>query len=452
MIPRTTPSQVLKQPRQEQLLPGQLLLSSVTPSPHPHQKKGRQLKSPIYHLHKKHTLPSQTATAVPPDTKHSSSQEDEEEEEAKKQKTRQYNKAHREKLKQDGKFETHKERVRLYNAKRRQTLNVMAKEYGLSVRKMEQKLKETKKNTGVDLLSIAVNGDQRKEDKGSNNAKEEVADDAARNKNISTQMTPPQQQQQQQQVHSVKNNGIPAAQTYLAQHCCSQTPQPSSSVKTEETKELTKQGAKTTVSAKNKVITPSTTPPPGGINLSAPPTTTATTATSIDNPEKQKKNKHNEHNRAYRDKLKQDKRRYEEHKEKARQYNEKRRKKLRAMAKETGLTMKEMEKTIREAKIISALTMTASKEAEKLTPVPTSSTTTTTPPTRHLIPVVTNPRLPPLQATSANCLDILSDAASMVLSQSHHQYQLHTPISPRRQYRTVSEDNCDSSMERWIPL
>ena len=334
----------------------------------------------------------------------------------------------------------------MYNAKRRQTLNVMAKEYGLSVRKMEQKLKETKKNTGVDLLSIAVNGDQRKEDKGSNNAKEEVADDAARNKNISTQMTPPQQQQQHR-VDAVKNNGIPAAQTYLAQHCCSQTPQPSSSVKTEETKELTKQGAKTTVAAKNKVITPSTTPPPGGSNLSAPPPPPPPTATPIDNPEKQKKNKHNEHNRAYRDKLKQDKRRYEEHKEKARQYNEKRRKKLRAMAKETGLTMKEMEKTIREAKIISALTMTASKEAEKLTPVPTSSTTTTTPPTRHLIPVVTNPR-PPLQATSANCLDILSDAASMVLSQSHHQYQLHTPISPRRQYRTVSEDNCDSSMER----
>ena len=111
------------------------------------------------------------------------------------------------------------------------------------------------------------------------------------------------------------------------------------------------------------------------------------------------------------------------------------------MAKETGLTMKEMKKTIREAKIISALTVTASKEAEKLRPVPT----------RHLI------RVPPLQleAATTNCLDILSDAASIVLSQSDHPHQQQqpqhsntfTPLSPRRQHRTVSEDNCDASME-----
>jgi len=328
----------------------------------------------------------------------------------------------------------------VYNAKRRQTLNIMAKEYGLSVRKMEQTLKETKKNTGVDLLSIAINGEQTKDEH-----KEEAADEARNNNNNNKSIakTP------QQQVDVVDNavttsNDIPAAQTYLAQRC-SQTPQPSSSLRplpsqtslqNEEKKDLTKASAATVVAAENQVITPSTTPPPGR-NDAAP------TATHTDNPEKQKKNKHNQHNRAYRDKLKQDKRRYEEHKEKARQYNEKRRKKLRAMAKETGLTMKEMEKTIREAKIISALTVTASKEAEKLRPVPT----------RHLIRV---PHLQ-LEAATTNCLDILSDAASIVLSQSdnhHHQQQQQpqhsntfTPLSPRRQHRTVSEDNCDASME-----
>jgi len=396
----------------------------VTPSPHPHQKK-EPLPSP-YNLIYKHHLPSITATVVPPpsEPQHTS-------EETKRQKTRQYNKAHREKLKQDGKFEQHKERIRRYNAKRRQTLNIMAKKYGTSVRKMEQTLKETKKNTGVDLLSIAIKGDQPK---GGNGSKmKEVAEDAALNNDMPIARTPLQQHVDVSNNAATTFMDIPAAQTYLAQRC-SQTPQlTQASMKQDETKRLPKPAAAAAAAAaaaKNKkFITPNTKPLPVG-NTATP------TATHTYNSEKQKKTKHNQHNRAYRDKLKQDKRRYEEHKEKARQYNEKRRKKLRAMAKETGLTMKEMEKTIKEAKIISALTVTASKEAEKLTPAV---------PTRHLIPasVLLPPPRPPLQAATTNCLDILSDAASIVLSQSH----MHTPLSPRRQHRTVSEDNGDTSME-----
>jgi len=322
----------------------------------------------------------------------------------------------------------------MYNAKRRQTLNIMAKTYGLSIRKMEQTLKETKKTTGVDLLSIAIKGDQQPKNVDGSNMKEVAEDNAALNNDMPSARTPLQQQVDvsNNNAGTTSSKDIPAAQTYLAQRC-SQTPQLSeASLKKKEMKKLP-------VAAKNKVITPSPTPRP--VNNT---TTSAATHTDNYNSEKQKKNKHNQHNRAYRDKLKQDKRRYEEHKEKARQYNEKRRKKLRAMAKETGLTMKEMEKTIREAKIISALTVTASKEAEELTPPPPP-----VPTRRHLIPVVVVPQplRPPLQttATATNCLDILSDAASIVLSQSHHHR--HTLMSPRRQHRTVSEDNGDTSME-----
>ena len=315
----------------------------------------------------------------------------------------------------------------------------MAKENGTSVRKMEQTLKETKKITGVDLLSIAVNGDEQiKEDVV---AEEEEAPNKKADTPVTTAKTP---QHQKVDVSNAMTTpkGIPVAQAYLAQRC--QPPEPSSlssslptptSLKKEGKKTLTK-----AATAENKVITPSTTPPPPVGN--APKATAPPPA----EPEKKQKSKHNQHNRVYRDKLKQDKRRYEEHKEKARQYNEKRRKKLRAMAKETGLTMKEMEKTIKEAKIISALTVTASKEAEKfMTPVLN---------TPHLIGVSPSPHH---HAIATNCLDILSDAAFIVLSQSHHQQQqpppphqrttnTHTPSSPIRQPRTVSEDNFDSSM------
>lgn len=413
MIPRATPEpKSLKQQQQQHQYLFSLPSYLGTPSPHP---------SPFNYkyLHKHHLSPTITATTFfppPSEPQHTS-----EETKNKKNRQYQYNKAYIKKLKQDGKFEQHKERVRMYNAKRRQTLNILAKTYGLSIRKMEQRLKETKKTTGVDLLSIAIKGDQQqKVEHGSKRMK--IAEDAVLNNDMPSARTPLQQQQVDVSINAgtTASKDIPAAQTYLAQRCA-QTPQlTQASLEKKESKKLP---------AKNKVITPSTTPRP------------VVNTTDNYNSEKQKKNKHNQHNRAYRDKLKQDKRRYEEHKEKARQYNEKRRKKLRAMAKETGLTMKEMEKTIREAKIVSALTVTASKEAEELTPPPPV-------PTRHLVPVVVPPvPRPPLQAAAAttNCLDILSDAASIVLSQSHHFHQ--TPMSPRRQHRTVSEDNGDTSME-----
>lgn len=406
MITRTTPKPKLPKPQPLCLLLPISSSSSVTPSPHPHQKGS--LSPVCAHLHNSN-LPTTAIIATKTNTQD------------KKEKARQYNKAHREKLKRNGRFEEHKERVRQYNAKRRQTLNTMAKENGLSVRKMAQTLKETKENTGVDLLSIAINsGDDQSNDE---------------TKEVVTNTPVPTTPQLKVDVHNAvttPKSDIHAAQAYLAQRCqptqtspsLSPLPTPPTS-KEEETKNLTK-----VVATANTVITPSTIPPGG---IAAPPIA----APVVEN-EDQKKSKHNEHNRAYRDKLKQDKRRYEEHKEKARQYNEKRRKKLRAMAKETGLTMKETEQTIKEAKIISALTMTASKEAEKSIPFSTP----------HLIGVS-----PPPQAAATNCLDILSDAASIVLSQSHHhQQQRHqhtrtlTPPSPRRQHRTVSEDNYDSSL------
>lgn len=422
---------------------------------------------------------------------------------AKKEKTRQYNKAHREKLKRDGKLEDHKERIRQYNAKRRQALNTMARENGLSVRKMEQTLKETKKSTGVDLLSKAIHGEKKesylhskilpgKMISNDNTSLQHMtscqphrsnATDCTPNKANATAVAASQQQQHQTQPcppsssstsppPSLSNpscdtgdNKMLRGEEQLLKATVEQNPAKNNdtpAVKKKNKRKATVSPDVTVVTTpannnnKAKVARPTPTPARGGgqqqptTPSQASTTTTSSTPAIVVETEKRKKDKHNHHNRVYRDKLKQDKRRYEEHKEKARQYNERRRKKLRAMAKEVGVSMKEMEKTIKEAKIISALTITASKEAE------TSSCCLLSTPQKD-VPHVIGRVSPPQEEDEhhhdhhqrrerLNSLDILSNAASILLSQQPMSTDSSnaTPSSPTRQFRAVSEDNFES--------
>ena len=110
-----------------------------------------------------------------------------------------------------------------------------------------------------------------------------------------------------------------------------------------------------------------------------------------------------------------------------------------------------MEKTVSEAKIISALTVTASKEAEKFQPVPVMVPSYPSYGYRSFVPhLIGMSPCPRPRVPDRNCLVILSDAASIVLSKSQvkqrGQFQCADTIasSPRRQHRAVSED---SSME-----
>ena len=386
----------------------------------------------------------------------------------------------------------------------------MARENGLSVRKMEQTLKETKKSTGVDLLSKAIHG-EKKESYLHSKILPTMSDKMISNDNTSLQHMTSSQPHRSNATDFTPNKANATAvaasqqQQHQAQPCppssSSPSPPPSLSnpscdtgdnkmlrgeaqllkateqkpVKNNDTPAVKKKNKrKATVSpdvtvvttpannsnkAKAKVARPTPTPARGGGQQKQPTTpsqqasaaTTTTPAIVVVETEKRKKDKHNHHNRVYRDKLKQDKRRYEEHKEKARQYNERRRKKLRAMAKEVGVSMKEMEKTIKEAKIISALTITASKEAE------TSSCCLLSTPQKdvpHVIGRVSPPQEEDdhhhdhhLRRERLNSLDILSNAASILLSQqpmSTTDSSNATPSSPTRQFRAVSEDNFES--------
>ncbi len=441
---------------------------------------------------------SETTVTLPPLQQHHNPTKISPQQAAKKEKTRQYNKAHREKLKRDGKLEDHKERVRQYNAKRRQALNTMARENGLSVRKMEQTLKETKKSTGVDLLSEAIHGEKKESYLHSKILPATLSDKMISNDNTSLQHMTSCQPHRSNATDCTPNKATATAVAASQQ----QAPQPSSSspspppslsnpscdttgnnkmlrgeaqllkaveqkpAKDNNTPAVKKKNKRkatvspdvtvTTPANKNnkaKVARPTPTPARGGGQQQQPTTpsqqaSTTTTPVIVVETEKRKKDKHNHHNRIYRDKLKQDKRRYEEHKEKARQYNERRRKKLRAMAQEVGMSMKEMEKTIKEAKIISALTITASKEAE------TSSCCLLSTPQKD-VPHVIGRVSPPQeendhhhqQRERANSsLDILSNAASILLSQQPMSTDSSnaTPSSPTRQFRAVSEDNFES--------
>ena len=342
--------------------------------------------------------------------------------------------------------------TRNYHCRRRQVLNEMAKEYGVSVRKVEQIMKETKKYTGVDLLSNALKGINNQQ--GNNHNVKEALKFAK-----TLQQSYINGEYNTLAVLKLKAHPIPAAQIYLAQRCQQPSssslvsPQSQASSQGEKSEDINNGAATTTNTHKHgKVTTPDSsnlkTPPPLEIISSSQ----ASTATQdADQAAKEKKSKHNQHNKVYRDKLKKDKRRYEQHKEKARLYNEKRRKKLRAMAKETGLTLKEMEKTISEAKIISALTVTASKEAEKFQPVPVVVPSYPSYGYRRFVPhLIGMSPCPQPRVPDTNCLGILSDAASIVLSKSQvkkqGRFQCADAItsSPRRQHRAVSEDNSDA--------
>lgn len=449
-------------------------LSSKTSVPHSNKKNG-STPPPL-----NNRLVSATTVTLPSLQQHHYPTKISPQQAAKKEKTRQYNKAHRDKLKRDGKLEDHKERVRVYNAKRRQALNTMARENGLSVRKMEQTLKETKKSTGVDLLSKAIHG-EKEESYLHSKILPTLSDKMISNDNTSLQLMTPKaistsatsQQQQQQAQPSPPSSSSPSPRLpSLSNPSCDTgdnkmlrgeaqllkavEQKPAKNNDTPAVKKKNKRKATVspdvtvvTTPANNnkatKVARPTPTPARGGGQQKQPTTpsqqASTTTPVIVFETEKRKKDKHNHHNRVYRDKLKQDKRRYEEHKEKARQYNERRRKKLRAMAKEAGVSMKEMEKTIKEAKIISALTITASKEAE------TSSCSLLSTP-RKDVPHVIGRVSPPQEEDDRrddheqrrerlNSLDILSNAASILLSQQ-------PPSSPTRQFRAVSEDNFES--------